>query len=65
MIIKIDSKNDTNGNRYQLIINDEDKTIKTGYSLFWGGDVKLQNKKEVKEIANVFINAGYKKILDD
>lgn len=62
-MIKIKSKADKNGNSYQTIIDNDKKTIKCGYFLFaWGCDVILNNKKQVKELAEAFICDGYKKI---
>lgn len=62
MIVKIDSKNDRNGNRYQIIIDNEKKTVRADYCLFLSGDVKLNSKKEVKALKQAFINAGYQDI---
>ena len=62
MIVKIDSKNDKNGNRYQLIIDNEKKTVRAGYCLFLSGEVKLNSKTEVKALKQAFINAGYQDI---
>lgn len=62
MVVKIDSKNDRNGNRYQLIIDNDKKTVKSDYYLFLSGDVKLNSKTEVKALKQAFINAGYQDI---
>lgn len=62
MIVKIDSKNDRNGNRYQVVIDNDKKTVSAGYSLFLNGDVKLNSKTEVKALKQAFLNAGYQDI---
>ena len=54
MILKVSQKTNNCGWRKQLIIDFENKTIKTGALLFHGGDVEGLSAKQYKEMLDYF-----------
>lgn len=56
--LKFTTKQDKNGNKQQLLVNLEDKYLKYGYCLFYGG-IELANKKELKNLTDIFITEGF------
>lgn len=61
MILKISEKTNKNGWRRQIIIDFDNKTIKTGAFLFHSGDVDGLTHKQYKQTVEYFINQGFKK----
>lgn len=62
MIIRYATKPNTNGNTYQLEIDNEQKTIKAGYFVFYGlPDVKA-TKKQINDIIYQCGLNNYKRI---
>lgn len=61
MILKFKSPINKNGWTRQLEADTENKTIKYGSFLFHGG-VTLKSEKELKELKQEFIFAGYSEI---
>ena len=60
MIIKISTKNDRNGNRYQLMIDTEKKTYKKGSYLFMTPDIHT-TKTDIKNFINYNLS-DYKEV---
>lgn len=60
MIIRISTKCNVNGNRYQLLVDTDKKTFSKGSYLFIHGDITT-TKKEINDfIKYVLLNEGYK-----
>lgn len=64
MINRYTTKNDINGNQYQLIVDHEKKTVKKGYSLFVFGDRIKTTKKNIYVIYEAMKAAGYAAVED-
>ena len=64
MLIKISEKTNSNGWRRQIIIDIENKTIKTGAFLFHSGDVDGITHKQYKKFIDAFKYNGFK-VLED
>lgn len=48
-MLKIQTKLNTNGNSYKLLINTEDKTYKKGYNTYLGkGDITTTKKRHIQ-----------------
>lgn len=61
MILKVSEKTNINGWRRQIIIDFENKTIKTGAFQFHSGDIEGLTHKQYKDMITYFINQGFKK----
>lgn len=48
MIIRFSTKNDRNGNRYQLLVDTDKKTYKRGYYLFMSCDIHT-SKQDIQD----------------
>jgi hypothetical protein len=59
MLIKISEKTNINGWRRQVIIDIENKTIKTGSFLFHCGDVDNLTHKQYLQVIEAFKNQGF------
>lgn len=64
MILKIATKVNNNGNSYGLVIDTENKTYKSGYSVCaWGIDLHA-SKTEIKQLIDYTLKPdGYKPII--
>ena len=62
MIIKLATKNNTNGWRYQLEIDIDQKQFKYGAFLFHYADVNDMTKKQLNEIVKILIENDFEKI---
>ena len=62
MTIKFATKTNTNGWRYQLEIDTEQKQFKYGSHLFHSADVNDLKKKQLEEIVKHLIENDFKKI---
>lgn len=60
MILRISEKTNVNGWRRQIIIDFENRTIKTGAFLFHSGDIDGITHKQYKQTITYFINQGFK-----
>ena len=60
MILKISEKTNINGWRRQLVIDFENKTIKTGGFQFHSGDIDGLTHKQYKQMIDFFANQGFK-----
>ena len=64
MILKLSQKVNNCGWRKQIIIDLDNKTIKTGAFLFHSGDIDNLNTKQYKQFIDTFKNNGFK-VLED
>lgn len=62
MIIRYATKPNTNGNSYQVEIDNEQKTIKAGYFIFIGKGEIIATKKQLQAIIKEYEQNGYKRI---
>ena len=60
--MKLSTKLDKNGNRYQAIIDFENKTIKKGYCIFLGCGIVLKTKKALNDFYDLYKNQGFKEV---
>lgn len=48
-MLKLSTKLNANGNSYKLLIDNDKKTYKKGYNIYWGkGDI-ITTKKEIRQ----------------
>jgi hypothetical protein len=59
MILKLSEKTNTNGWRRQIVIDFENKTIKTGAFLFHGGDVEKLTHAQYLQTIEYFKNNNF------
>jgi hypothetical protein len=64
MIFRLSQKTNINGWRKQIIINFENKTIKTGAFLFHSGDVENLTATQYKQVITYFLNNDFKMLED-
>ena len=62
MKIKFASKTNSNGWRYQLEIDIENKQFKYGSHLFHSADVSSMTKKQLDELSAALIVQGFERI---
>ncbi len=62
-MIKIATKTNNCGWRYQAVINLTDKTVKSGTFLFHSADVSDLTKKQFNELIEAFKAEGFKEII--
>lgn len=60
MIMKLSQVTNVNGWRKQIIIDFDNKTIKTGTFLFHSGDVEKLTATQYKQVITYFLNNGFK-----
>ena len=53
---------DKNGNSYQAIVDNDNKTVKKGYFLFRGKDQIKMSKAQIKQIIEQYKEQGYKEV---
>jgi hypothetical protein len=58
------SNADKNGNTYQAIIDNDNKTIKKGYFLFRWKDQITMPKAKIKQMIEQYKQQGYKEVED-
>ena len=63
MIMKLSQVTNVNGWGKQIIIDFENKTIKTGAFLFHSGDVEKLTATQYKQVIKYFIDNGF--IMED
>ena len=53
---------DKNGNTYQVIVDNDNKTVRKGYFLFiWKDQIKM-SKAQIKQIIEKYKEQGYKEV---
>ena len=55
---------DKNGNSYQAIVDNDNKTVKKGYFLFRGKDKIKMPKTQIEKMIEQYKNQGYKEVKD-
>ena len=55
---------DKNGNSYQAIVDNDNKTVKKGYFLFGGKDKIKMPKTQIEKMIEQYKNQGYKEVKD-
>lgn len=61
-MLKIQTKLNTNGNSYKLLINTDDKTYKVGYNVYFGkGDI-VTTKKDIYKHIEFLKLQGFKEV---
>lgn len=55
---------DKNGNTYQAIIDNDNKTVRKGYFLFIGKDKIKMSKTQIKQMIEKYKQQGYKEVED-
>ena len=55
---------DKNGNTYQAIVDNDNKTVKKGYFLFIGKDKIKMSKAQIKQMIEKYKQQGYKEVED-
>lgn len=60
MIMKLSQATNVNGWRKQIIIDFDNKTIKTGTFLFHSGDVEKLTATQYKQVIKYFIDNDFK-----
>lgn len=58
------SNTDKNGNTYQVIIDNDNKTIRKGYFLFRWKDQITIPKAQIKQMIEQYKQQGYKEVED-
>ncbi len=58
------SNTDKNGNTYQAIIDNDNKTIRKGYFLFRWKDQITMPKAKIKQMIEQYKQQGYKEVED-
>ena len=53
---------DKNGNTYQAIVDNDNKTVKKGYFLFGGKDKIKMSKAQIKQIIEKYKEQGYEEV---
>ena len=61
MIIKLQTQNNKNGNKKQLVIDTDAKTYNSGNCLFIGADVTRLTQTQLNEFVQTLQNNGYTK----
>ena len=64
MIMELSQAMNVNGWRRQIIIDFDNKTIKTGAFLFHHGDVEKLTATQYKQFIKYFIDNGFKHVED-
>ena len=55
---------DRNGNVYQAIVDNDNKTVKKGYFLFRGKDKIKMPKTQIEKMIEQYKKQGYKEVKD-
>ena len=55
---------DKNGNSYQAIVDNDNKTVKKGYFLFRGKDKIKMPKTQIEKMIEQYKKQGYKEVED-
>ena len=55
---------DKNGNSYQAIVDNDNKTVKKGYFLFRGKDKIKMLKTQIEKMIEQYKKQGYKEVQD-
>lgn len=55
---------DKNGNTYQAIVDNDNKTVRKGYFLFIGKDKIKMSKTQIKQMIEKYKQQGYKEVED-
>lgn len=55
---------DKNGNTYQAIVDNDNKTVRKGYFLFIGKDKIKMSKAQIKQMIEKYKQQGYKEVED-
>lgn len=55
---------DKNGNSYQAIVDNDNKTVKKGYFLFRGKDKIKMLKTQIEKMIEQYKKQGYKEVKD-
>ena len=55
---------DRNGNAYQAIVDNDNKTVKKGYFLFRGKDKIKMPKTQIEKMIEQYVKQGYKEVKD-
>ena len=55
---------DKNGNSYQAIVDNDNKTVKKGYFLFRGKDKIKMPTTQIEKMIEQYKNQGYKEVKD-
>lgn len=55
---------DRNGNAYQAIVDNDNKTVKKGYFLFRGKDKIKMPKTQIEKMIEQYKKQGYKEVKD-
>lgn len=55
---------DKNGNVYQAIVDNDNKTVKKGYFLFRGKDKIKMPKTQIEKMIEQYKKQGYKEVKD-
>lgn len=55
---------DKNGNAYQAIVDNDNKTVKKGYFLFVGKDKIKMPKTQIEKMIEQYKKQGYKEVED-
>ena len=53
---------DKNGNIYQAIVDNDNKTVKKGYFLFRGKDKIKMSKAQIRQMIEQYKKQGYKEV---
>jgi hypothetical protein len=53
---------DKNGNSYQAIVDNDNKTVKKGYFLFRGKDKIKMPKTQIKKMIDQYKKQGYEEV---
>lgn len=55
---------DRNGNAYQAIVDNDNKTVRKGYFLFRGKDQIKMSKVQIRQMIEQYKKQGYKEVKD-
>lgn len=55
---------DKNGNTYQAVVDNDNKTVRKGYFLFIGKDKIKMSKAQIKQMIEKYKQQGYKEVED-